>query len=261
VSGLAVGLAAQWLSRGGAAEQPEPPCTDACCVARPGQGKLSRALKFGLVSLPGEIGFSLVVGLIAAAAISALIPDNFLAGLAGGGILSMLLMMAAGIPVYVCATASVPIAAALMAKGVSPGAALVFLMTGPVTNLAAFSGVWKILGRRTAAVYIAAVAFTAVGSGLLMDAVLPGGVAARATEAGELLPEWVEIAGVFALAAVLLWSGVAAALGRRAAGAAATACGAGCTGHDQGHAEGGHHGHGEGCDDCGHDHTEEGGGG
>jgi len=81
----------------------------------------------------------------------------------------MVVMMVLGIPVYVCATASVPIAAAMMIKGISPGAALVFLMTGPATNAAAIATLWKVLGKRSALIYLGVVVISALGSGLLMD--------------------------------------------------------------------------------------------
>jgi copper chaperone CopZ len=80
-------------------------------------------------------------------------------------------MMLLGIPVYVCSAASIPIAAALMLKGVSPGAALAFLITGPVTNAATIATVWKLLGRRTAFLYLATVFAAAVGLGLLLNTV------------------------------------------------------------------------------------------
>ena len=84
----------------------------------------------------------------------------------------MLLMMLLGIPIYVCATASVPIAAALIFKGVSPGAAIVFLMTGPATNAAAIAIIWKVLGRRTAFIYVGVVAACALASGFALDSII-----------------------------------------------------------------------------------------
>ena len=94
-------------------------------------GKLYRAMHHAFVSLPEDVAKPMLLGLIVAGLITALVPDDYLAETLGTGIGAMLIMMVLGIPVYVCATASVPIAAALVAKGVSPGAALVFLMTGP----------------------------------------------------------------------------------------------------------------------------------
>ena len=155
------------------AENPEkhPPkkCTDECCSGDKKTGKIIRGLKYGFVTLPRDIGVTMLVGLVIAAFISALVPDNFFAERLGTGIFAMVVMMFLGIPVYVCATASVPIAAALIAKGLTPGAALVFLMTGPATNAASFVTIWKILGSRTALIYLASVAFCAMASGIVLD--------------------------------------------------------------------------------------------
>jgi hypothetical protein len=139
------------------------------------QGRKKRALTaltYGFVSLPRDIGGAMIVGLLIAAAISAFVPKDFFGEVLGGGIVAMLIMMAVGIPVYVCASASVPIAAALIAKGVSPGAAWVFLMTGPATNAATIAMVWNVLGKRTAVIYLLTIAGCALSSGLLLDVML-----------------------------------------------------------------------------------------
>ncbi|MHC4575323.1 MAG: SO_0444 family Cu/Zn efflux transporter [Planctomycetota bacterium] len=150
-----------------------PKCTDECCGGK-NDRKLARGLKYGFVTLPRDIGKAMLLGLVIAALISAFVPDDFFAEkLPGRGILAMIVMMFLGIPVYVCATASVPVAAALIAKGVAPGVALVFLITGPATNAAAFTTIWKVLGRRTAIMYICTVAACALAAGLSLDAVFP----------------------------------------------------------------------------------------
>ncbi|GAJ24788.1 unnamed protein product, partial [marine sediment metagenome] len=116
----------------------------------------------------------MLVGLIIAGVISAARPDDLFAEkLLGTGIFAMLVMMILGIPIYVCATASVPVAAALIMKGLTPGAALVFLMTGPATNAASFTTIWKVLGRRTAIIYLLTTMISALGAGLLLDMMLP----------------------------------------------------------------------------------------
>jgi copper chaperone CopZ len=84
----------------------------------------------------------------------------------------MIAMLLVGLPLYVCATASVPLAAALIAKGISPGAALVFLMTGPATNAAALAAVWKVMGKRTTFIYLGTTAIAALASGVLLDYIL-----------------------------------------------------------------------------------------
>ncbi len=129
-------------------------------------------LKHGFVTLPRNIGKPLLIGLVVAGVISALVPDDFFAERLGKGLPAMLVMMLIGIPIYVCASASVPVAAALILKGLSPGAALVFLMTGPATNAAGLATIWNTLGRRTAILYLLTVAGCAMAGGLLLDAVV-----------------------------------------------------------------------------------------
>lgn len=152
-------------------EQPEV-CQDECCTSREGHW-LSRILRYGFIVLPRDIGKTLLIGLGIAALLSALVPDDFfreqLGGIMDGHIVGMLIMMGLGIPMYVCATASVPVAAVLIIAGVSPGTALVFLMTGPATNAASLATIWKIMGKRTALCYLITVAVMAVASGLLLD--------------------------------------------------------------------------------------------
>jgi len=144
-------------------------CGDECRTGHGRHNGISRALSYGFVTLPSEIGRALFVGLVIAGVISAVVPDDFFVEALGTGIGAMVVMMAVGIPVYVCATASVPIAAALIAKGMSPGAALVFLMTGPATNAAAVTTIWKIMGRRVVVIYLGTVASMALASGIVLD--------------------------------------------------------------------------------------------
>jgi hypothetical protein len=145
-------------------------CGDACAGPDEGGSRLSRIFRYGFVTLPRDISKSLLTGFLAAALIAAVIPDGFFSSLLSNNFFGMLAMMALGIPLHVCATASVPVAAALIAKGFSPGAALVFLMTGPATNAATISAIWHIMGRKTAWLYLLSIALSALASGLLFDA-------------------------------------------------------------------------------------------
>jgi uncharacterized membrane protein YraQ (UPF0718 family)/copper chaperone CopZ len=177
--------------------------------------RVTQGFKYGFVALPQDIGKSLLLGLLIAGCIAAIIPDDFFLGLIGAGIGSMLIMMLLGIPVYVCATASVPIAAVLIAKGISPGAALVFLVTGPATNAAAITTIWKVLGRRTTFIYLATVAFTALASGLLLDQILSGAGSNIIHQHHTMLPEWLQIASSLALVAILLYAVLSPYFARR----------------------------------------------
>ncbi|MCU0917689.1 MAG: SO_0444 family Cu/Zn efflux transporter [Planctomycetes bacterium] len=172
----------------GPASQPQKPC---CChhAVSPGR-KLLNAMKYGFVSLPRDIGKPLLIGLAIAALIAVLVPEDFFAARLGRGLPAMLVMMLIGIPLYVCASASVPVAAALILKGLSPGAALVFLITGPATNAAGLATIWNTLGRRTALLYLLTVAGCALASGIALDALISRvdiGVAAHCHDMGPSL--------------------------------------------------------------------------
>jgi uncharacterized protein len=137
--------------------------------------RLRRALAYGLGVLPRDIGRALVVGILLAALITVLVPPGALAGVLGGGVLPILVMIAVGIPLYVCATGSVPLAAGFIHAGVSPGAALAFLIAGPATNAAAITTLHRVLGRRTLLIYLGTVAASALAAGMLVNGLLPAG--------------------------------------------------------------------------------------
>ncbi len=207
VSGLLGGAMVALADRKDTATGPSPQaCLDACC-ATDGHSKVYRALNYGFRALPQDIGRSLFVGLAVAALISAMIPNDFFTSIAGGtlrtGLPAMLLMMLVGIPMYVCATASVPIAAALIAKGVSPGAAMVFLMTGPATNAATIVTVWKVMGRRTAVIYLVAVAVSALAAGATLDWLFSLESLSHAAAGHWMLPAWFNTTCAVALLAIL----------------------------------------------------------
>ena len=111
-------------------------CRAECCEPTVSQNRLLRVLHYGFVALPRDIGGPLIVGILIAGVITALVPEGWLKEHIEVPILSILLMMAIGVPVYVCATASVPIAVGFIYAGASPGAALAFLIAGPATNAA-----------------------------------------------------------------------------------------------------------------------------
>jgi uncharacterized protein len=173
LGGLLVMLFARSNRNGDVAEQP-PECRESCCAEEGSkQNIVWRALQYGFVTLPRDIGLPLLAGVVIAGAITAFLPENEWKPYLGAGVLSILLMMALGIPIYVCASASVPIAAGLIHAGASPGAVLAFLIAGPASNAATITTVWKLLGRRTVLLYLLTIAVSAVGAGLLLDWLLP----------------------------------------------------------------------------------------
>jgi uncharacterized membrane protein YraQ (UPF0718 family) len=207
VTGIISGILVDMFGAGSKDGQPAPPkCTDECCGGAENK-KIARGLKFAFVTLPRDIGGAMLVGLVIAAFISALVPDDFFAEKLGTGIFAMVVMMAIGIPMYVCATASVPIAAALILKGLTPGAALVFLMTGPATNAASFVTIWKILGRATAITYLATIAGCALLGGILLDYIAAGVSPEAVTHHhGWMLPPLVKNISAVVLLAILVFA-------------------------------------------------------
>jgi len=147
-----------------------------CCASekpaatnKPRGNVFVRALEFGFLHLPKETGRAMLIGLFAAALITALVPDDFFTSHVSSGFTMLLVMVLVGIPIYVCSSASVPIAVALLIKGISPGAALVFLMTGPASNAASYVVMWKQFGARCAVLYFFSVVVSALAAGMIVD--------------------------------------------------------------------------------------------
>ncbi len=131
--------------------------------------KLVTGLKYGCQDVWGDIVFWFFAGLLIAGVITVFIPDNISEMVLGGGIVSMLTMLLIGMPLYICATASTPVAAALLLKGASPGAVLVFLLAGPATNMTSLSVLTSILGKRGTIRYLAVIAISSILFGLGVD--------------------------------------------------------------------------------------------
>lgn len=158
--------------------------------------RLGGALRYAASDLLDDLSLWLLVGLaLAGAAATFLTPEVMQAW--GSGLPTMLLMLVVGVPMYICATASTPLAAALLLAGLSPGTVLVFLLAGPATNLATLGILRKEMGTAMMAGYLAAISVSAVGLGLLTD-VLAGAwginVPAQIGEAGEVVPGWLALA-------------------------------------------------------------------
>lgn len=134
---------------------------------------IKEIFRYAFVEMLNDIAKWLLIGLLIAAFIEVLIPDNFFQDFKISGILGMLIILVASIPLYVCATSSVPIAAVLLLKGISPGALLVFLMAGPATNAAAITVIGQNMGKKTVAIYLSVLIAGSLLFGLLIDYLLP----------------------------------------------------------------------------------------
>ena len=162
--------------------------------------------QYAFVELLQDIAKWLIIGFLAAALISVLIPDNFFEAFKGYGIIEILVVLAVAAPLYICATGSIPIAAVLLAKGISPGAALVFLMAGPATNIATMAVIGKIMGRKSLILYLSSIIGGAIIFGLAINQFIPAEWLlkdAHLMHAGhnheEMLPFWFKLLALSAL--------------------------------------------------------------
>lgn len=151
-----------------------------------------QGVRYAAGEILDDIALWLAIGLVLAGAVATWIPPQALAAW-GSGLPAMGIMLLVGIPMYICATASTPLAAALLLAGVSPGTVLVFLLAGPATNLATLAVVRKEFGPGVLAAYLAGIALSSIALGLLLDRLLDSygiDVAAQLGEGGEFVPPW-----------------------------------------------------------------------
>ena len=169
----------------------------------------NRILRYGFVELLDDVSWWLALGIVLSAVAEVMVPTDLFTGIWGGGIASMLLMLILSIPLYTCASSSTPLAAALVLKGLSPGAVLVFLLAGPATNIGSIVVLLKVLGRRVVAVYLAAVAIMTLAAGFTLNGLYSvWGLDPRATfgTAAQFLPDSAKAAGAVLLAGLLIAS-------------------------------------------------------
>ncbi len=142
-----------------------------CSTSGPGEKKFSmkKALRYAFVTLLGDIAKPLLWGLLLGALITVAIPENLSALLVEYSWVSYLIVIIIAVPMYVCATASLPIAAGLMLSGVSAGAAFVFLSAGPATNTVTIGVVKKMLGTRSLYIYLGSIVIGSILFGLGLD--------------------------------------------------------------------------------------------
>ncbi len=160
---------------------------------------LFEIFRYAFIELLEDIAKWLVIGLLIAAMIAVVVPDDFFTTYIHNNLLGMLIILAISIPLYVCATGSVPIAAVLMMKGISPGSALVFLMAGPASNAATITVIGKVMGRRTLFIYLGTLVLGALISGLIIDYWMPRAwftpvmSLMQSGHEHNLLPKWIQI--------------------------------------------------------------------
>lgn len=143
---------------------------DNCSCQVESGNRIWRVLKYAYYDMLRDIGLRLLIGLVVAALIQVAVPDEFFLSFGSEPLLQMLVILVVAVPMYICSTGSIPVAAALMMKGLSPGAALVMLMAGPAVNLASILVVHKAMGRRFTFIYLLTIVVFAVLFGMLLNA-------------------------------------------------------------------------------------------
>lgn len=167
---------------------------------------LIRSADYAFIELLQDIAKWLILGFLVAALISVVLPDDFFSSFKGLGFLEILVILAASVPIYICATGSIPIAAVLLLKGVSPGAALVFLMAGPATNVATMTVLGKTMGRKSLMIYLLTITIGAIFFGMLTNWLIPSEwilskvMHIHGDGSGhEMLPKWLQLTSAIVL--------------------------------------------------------------
>jgi len=169
--------------------------------------RIIHGLRYGFREIWADIALWFFVGLFLAGIITVYMPESLSQMILGGGIVAMLAMLLMGMPIYICATASTPIAAAFLLKGASPGAVLVFLLVGPATNMTSLSVLIRILGKMGTIRYLIVIAVVSILFGLGLDGVYHYlDIEARAviSEVRETIPYWLKLGSAVILIMLFL---------------------------------------------------------
>ena len=165
VTGICGGFLVNRLVKGNEGEY----VADASCKVESGN-RIWRVFKYAYFDMIQDIGLRLTIGLLVAALINVVVPNEFFLSFGKQPLLQMLVILVVAVPMYICSTGSIPVAAALMMKGLSPGAALVMLMAGPAVNIASILVVRKSMGRRFTRIYLLTIVGFSILFGLLINA-------------------------------------------------------------------------------------------
>ena len=172
------------------------------CTSKPQHPGLKQSLHYGFVKLPSELAIALIVGLVLAGLITTLLPEDLFQGSLSYGPAAFLIATLIGLPLYICATASIPMAYALIAAGFSPGAALVFLIVGPATNTATVATIWKIIGPKATGIYLASLLIISWTSGWIFNSSISFQAISNSIQGHETSPInlWQHVFGIVLIA-------------------------------------------------------------
>ncbi|MGL6260413.1 SO_0444 family Cu/Zn efflux transporter [Vibrio sp. WXL210] len=188
-------------------------CTSSCCGSKPVQDtkeswtkRLWQGQQFAFTELIADLSIWLIIGLTISAIVVTFVPPEALAEISRGPA-AMLVMAVIGVPMYICASASTPLAAGLMLAGVSPGAVLVFLLAGPATNMATLGVVYHQLGKRVLAGYLVGVIGVAILFGYLTNSLvdtLAIDIQTQLSQSHHLVPDVIAWGSAIVLAVIIV---------------------------------------------------------
>ena len=194
--------------------------------------KLKETFEYGFVNMIGDVSKWLIFGLLLGALIAAFVPDDFFLFLHEYPLLCMLVVLVLAMPMYTCATGSIPLALALVEKGVTPGAALVLLMAGPATSIASMLVVGKAFGKRTLAAYLVSIALGAMFFGFIVDTFLMDTFLASMLPHGSAECHGHGALGVFDYVCAIVFAALIIYAKFAHKGCGCGLCGCGCGDHD-----------------------------
>lgn len=169
--------------------------------------RIIRIFHYAFIELVSEIGKWLIVGIFIGGVITYILPEDFFTNTLTSGWQTIILMIVISVPIYVCATGSIPIAAALLLKGINPGAAFVFLLAGPATNSVTITVISKFLGKKTTIIYLTTLVISSMGLGFLLDVLWSHfsiNVSFHHHIHQEILPKWMELGSALILLILLI---------------------------------------------------------
>ncbi len=168
--------------------------------------KLADGMRYSFLVLLADIAWYVTLGLVLAGAVSYFLPPNLFESLPGGRLTQIAIVAGISVPLYICATSSTPLAAAMIAKGMSPGVALLFLLVGPATNISSLTVIYKMMGLRSTILYLSGI----VAAGLVfcfttdwLYSFLAFNPAVSIADTVELIPGWLELPSALVLTALL----------------------------------------------------------
>lgn len=173
INGITIGIFNRFLNPGKTMEEKKENGFHSL-RSLPTSFKVKEIFRYGFMELAEDIGKWLLIGVVIGGVLTVAIPEGLLTQHVSQPALHFIIILAVAIPLYVCATGSIPIAAALIGKGFTPGAALVFLIAGPATNTVTLSFVYSKLGRKAFIIYLIFIMLISLFTGWMFNLVWQG---------------------------------------------------------------------------------------